>query len=326
MTFIASIVAKKGVALIADSLVTSITRVIEYENFIGYIKKQSQKTPIHEIKIEPIEIVNMFKRKPSHTKDYEEKLFMYDKYTAVTTAGSAEINNKRIEYLIREIVDRNKKNKSYIKRKFDTKIRDFCEFINKQAIEHLNQYDEISNTTFIFSHYDKSKEKTEIVKIAVMACNKSDIHDETFNCIQSVKMEDYYKVVCDGQNRISERIIFGEIDFFLDITPKIVKKVLTYLKIDPKSLPEDYEKQFLIEARSFLPKEFFDDMKVNKLAGLSLQQAVDLASLLMKVEINFQKYTENIPTVGGVIKLAVIDKDGFRYISGNNILKPENIN
>lgn len=67
-------------------------------------------------------------------------------------------------------------------------------------------------------------------------------------------------------------------------------------------------------------------MKINRLADLSLQQAVDLASLLMKIEINFQKYTENIPTVDGVIKLAIIDKDGFKFISGNEILKSENLN
>ena len=70
--------------------------------------------------------------------------------------------------------------------------------------------------------------------------------------------------------------------------------------------------------------KFWDDMKINRLADLSLQQAVDLASLLMKIEINFQKYTENIPTVGGVVKLAIINKDGFKFISGNEILKSEN--
>jgi len=60
-----------------------------------------------------------------------------------------------------------------------------------------------------------------------------------------------------------------------------------------------------------------------KLRDLSLQQAVDLASLLMRIEIDIQKYTENIPSVGGVIKLAVIDADGFRYIAGNEIVKHE---
>lgn len=66
-------------------------------------------------------------------------------------------------------------------------------------------------------------------------------------------------------------------------------------------------------------------MKIIKLSDLSLQQAVDLASLLMRLEIDFQNYTEEISTVGGVIKLAVIDKQGFRYLSGHEIEKPNNI-
>lgn len=326
MTFIASVIAKKGVAIIADSLVTSMTRVIEYDGFLNYIKHKSKSTPLDEIKIDPIEVVKLFKRKPSHTKDYEEKLFMFDKFTAVTTAGSATINKKRIETLMKEIIERNKKNKGYSRKRIDTKIKEFCESINKEAIEHLNEFEEISGTTFIISHYNKSKEKTEVFKVDVMSCNKTDIHDDNFNCVLHKKMDDYYKVVCDGQNRISERILFGEVDFFLDITPKIIRKVISDLKIDPTTLPLDYEKNFFSEARSFLPEQFFNDMKVNKLADLSLQQAVDLAALLMKIEINFQKYTENIPTVGGVVKLAVIDKEGFRFISGNDILKPENLN
>jgi hypothetical protein len=47
-----------------------------------------------------------------------------------------------------------------------------------------------------------------------------------------------------------------------------------------------------------------------------------MAYLLLKMEITFQASTETIPTVGGRIKIAVIDKHGFRYITGHNILKP----
>lgn len=119
--------------------------------------------------------------------------------------------------------------------------------------------------------------------------------------------------------------MFGEIDFFIDITPKIIEKVIADFKIPESSIPENYVIDFFKESKTLLSNEFYDDMKNSKLADLSLQQAVDLASLLMKIEINFQKYTENIPTVGGVVKLAVIDKDGFRFINGHEILKPENL-
>lgn len=326
MTFIASVIAKKGVAVIADSLVTSMEKVIEYNKFLNFFLEKAKTTPIDELKIGPNELFPLFDSKPSHTKDYEEKLFQYDKYTAVTTAGTASINKKRIEYLVKEMIENNKKDKSYNRKRLETKIKDFVYFLNKQTTEHLNELEYISNTTFVFSHYDKGKEQAEIYKVDINPWAKKEITDDTFNCVSFRKMEDYYKVVCDGQNRISERILFGELDFFIEITPKIIEKVIEKLQFPIEKIPSDFVKDFMADARSFLPPQFFEDVKINRLADLSLQQAVDLASLLMKIEMNFQKYTENIPTVGGVIKLAIIDKDGFKFISGNEILKSNNLN
>src|SRR6185312_15444538 len=326
MTFIASVIAKKGVAIIADSLVTSMERIIDYDTFLNFFTEKAKVTPVGEIKIEPAEIVSLFESKPSHTKDYEEKLFQYDSYTAITTAGAASINGKKIEYIIKALIDKNKKDKGYSRKKIETKVKEFVEHLNKQAIEHLNNSDYISTTSFIITHYDRTKEQTIIYKVDIIPCSKTDVKDDSFNCVSFKKMDGYYRVVCDGQNRISERILFGEVDFFIDITPKIIKKVIEKLKIPEKDIPLDFIQNFMHDAKSFLPIQFWDDMKINRLADLSLQQAVDLASLLMKIEIRFQKYTENIPTVGGVIKLAIINKDGFKFISGNEILKSENLN
>ena len=55
-----------------------------------------------------------------------------------------------------------------------------------------------------------------------------------------------------------------------------------------------------------------------------MQEAIDLAALLMALVRDFQKYTEDIPSVGGQIKLAIIDSQGFRFIDGDG-LKPRNI-
>lgn len=325
MTFIASVIAKKGVAIIADSLVTTSNRVIEYNKFLGYFKQKVSQNDINEIKIDPNEILQLFERKPTHTKDFEEKLFEYDDYTAITTAGSAIINKKRIATIINEIILKNKKDKGYKSKKIETKVKEFCQYINHEVIEHINKYDEISNTTFILTHFIKSKEETVIFKIEILPSSKNDITDKKNNCINYKRTEDIFRIVCDGQNRISERILFGEVDFFVYITPKIIEKAIKMLNIPQNSIPNDFLDKFMEDAKVILPNQFYDDMKIHKLADLSLQQAVDLAALLMKIEINFQKYTENIPTVGGVIKLAVIDKKGFRFISGNDIIKPENI-
>lgn len=326
MTFIASVIAKKGVAIIADSLVTSTNRIIEYNNFLDFFKSKAKGTSFKEIKIDPKDILSLFERKPSHTKDYEEKLFKYDNYTAITTAGNAAINNKRIEVIVNEIIAKNKKDKGYPRKRIETKIKEFSLHLNKEIVEHLNAYEEIGHTTFIFTHFIKGKETTIVYKLDVQPNSKENSKADNFNGNEYKLMPDFYRVVCDGQNRISERILFGELDFFLGMAPVLINKVIEKLAIKREALPADFIVNILSDAKSYLPIQFFEDMKINKLSDLSLQQAVDLAALLMKIEINFQKYTENIPTVGGVIKLAVIDKDGFRFISGNDILKPENFN
>ena len=105
MTYIASVVARNGIAIIADSLVTSTRPILEYEKFSKYIgdKKKGLPTKTDNIKLDAEEIVNLFEYKPSHTKDYEDKLLEYDKYLAVTTSGQAVINGKRIGELIETI-------------------------------------------------------------------------------------------------------------------------------------------------------------------------------------------------------------------------------
>lgn len=77
MTFIASVIAKRGVAIIADSLVTTKVPSIELSEFLDFIKSESDKSKSSEVKLDPSEIIKLFKSRPSYTKDYEEKLFKF---------------------------------------------------------------------------------------------------------------------------------------------------------------------------------------------------------------------------------------------------------
>lgn len=327
MTFIASVIAKKGVAIIADSLVTSSRPIIEFEDFnrlmtskIKGLKKNSS------IKIDPNEINNLFKIKPSHTKDYEEKMFEYDKYTAITTAGSAEINEMRIGVLINEMIERNKKNKqSYNRKRIETRVKEFTLFIKKHAIEHIKKRIIIRPTTFIFTHYNHNDDKTTIYKIVVNSCNSEILKkNPDFQLVTYELSPENYKVVCDGQNRISERILFGELQFLGFIIPKILERVSKdYPEVKDKILKPDYIKGVLTDKEILFNQFISEDVKMFKLTDLSLQQATDLAWLLMRIEIEIQKFTENIQTVGGVIKLAVIDKKGFYFIKGHEIIIPK---
>jgi hypothetical protein len=322
MTFIASVVARNGVAIIADSLVTNTHAVVEIERFLKLIDSKN-KNGKKEIKLNPQEIFDLFENKPSHTKNFEEKLFMYDKYTAITTAGSAKINDKRISRLISDIIDKNnKKKKSYNSKSISTKISEFCSFLKEEALQHLEKHTTIRQTTFIVTHFEKITNKTIVYKINLRAASKKTIEeDKEFELIQASQSTDIEKVICEGQNRIAERILYGEFYTIFDLIPKIVNQVFDDFKIDKSNFTNEYFEK-IRKNKNIIHPTLFSDMKMFKLTELSIQQAVDLANLLMHIEMDFQNYTEDIPTVGGVIKIAVIDKNGFKFIAGDDIKKP----
>ncbi len=314
MTFIASVVARDGVAIIADSLVTHSRSVIELSDLVNLVKQKKS------VSLDLKELVDLAKNKDSHTKDFEEKLFEYDKFTCITTAGNAEIDGKKIREIVEKKVNINKRNQNYKKFDINEKVLDFCDYIEKELRRHVKNKKRVSSTIFIVTHYDAKLKKTIIYKINSKDCNQNDLKDPNFKIIDPPlnPEPDIYKVVCDGQNRISETILFGGIDNIISVIQDTIQK----LKADFNLTDTQISGKYIEETTQSLIPLIHEDIKMFKLSELSIQQAVDLASLLMKIEIDFQKYTTNIPTVGGVIKIATINKDGFKFISGHEIIRP----
>lgn len=321
MTFIATVVAKKGVAIIADSLVTTVRPILELQDFENLLKNKIAKPSKEPIKIDPAEIGALFKKRPSHTKDFEEKLFEYDKYTAITTAGAAVINGLKIEKVIDNIVKHNnstKERRSYARKRIFTKVKDFGKKIEVLARQHINKYSFIGSTTFLITHFDKIKETVSIHKVTINGTRKKNLNPNTE--LVTIVDRTGHKVVCDGQNRISEKILYGELLHLLDFVPQLVAKISQDCPQISSVINNKEYIMNLLQDKDLISKNLIDDMKIYKLTDLSLQQAADLANLLMRIEMDIQKFTENIPVVGGVIKLAVIDKNGFKFISGHEII------
>lgn len=324
MTFIATVIAKTGAAIIADSLVTTSTPTIVYSDFISFLKEEVKKSKKNDIRLSPQEVMSLFRSRPSYTKDYEEKLFKYDDYTAVTTSGLATINDKRISLIVREIIDKNKKDSAYDRKSVETKARRFCKELGKEVKTHINKRGEIYRTRFIYTHFSKRERTTTVYKIDIIPTKKEELKEPTYECIKIEKADNYEKVISNGQNRISERILYGSIGEVYTLIPRLTEKIFKDFKINANDVPKNYISN-LRKDKSIVSPKLFEEMQIFKLSELSLQQAVDLASLLMRIEIDFQTYTENIPTVGGVVKIAVIDENGFKYVSGNEVTKPINI-
>ena len=285
---------------------------------------ESRKGTDGTINLDYKELASIFVSRPSHTKNYEEKLFLYDPFSVVTTAGSAAINGKRIEELVEELIIQNNTDPDHVNKELETRVVDFCDFFAAKVTEHVNSNGRFNGTSFIYTNYNKDTHRTCIYKIYLHGAFKKDIDDPNFKPYDYHIQPDIFKVVCDGQNRISERILFGDIDTTTTLIPKIVNQIIKDhgLSVNPETYSE-----VVFEAlqKSGQLATLNDDMKMFQISSLSLQQAVDLACLLMRLEMDFQQYTQNIPTVGGLIKLATIDKDGIKLISGNGIMKPEYI-
>lgn len=326
MTFIASVVAKNGVAVIADSLVTTSQNVLDYDAFLALLKdKFNPNDPNAPLHLDPQDILGRFQLKPTHTKDYEEKLFQFDHWTAITTAGNAVLNGKRISALIRELLPKiqgrtlgTTRKKGIDPKPIEELVEDFRSLLDIEIREAVTRDGQISSTTFIISNYNVAGSKTRIFTVTVPVCSKTDIADPAAKIAQSFENPAFFRVVCDGQNRLSNKLLFGVFPALMDASRKIINKVLADFKIDPATIPPEYQKS-LIDDDSIVPSSIFDDLKIFKLVDLSLQQAVDLARLLMRIEIDFQKYTENIPTVGGLIKIATINESGFKWKAGHDV-------
>lgn len=321
MTFIASVIAKKGVAIIADSLVTSQMPILHYGEFLKYIRSLPDNGN-GGTAIDLDDILELFNSEPVFTKDYEEKLFQLNKFTAVTTTGAAYINEKNISDLIEEFKSQTT-DINDMAVPFEHKLQQFSSFLNAQVREHIIKYDSMDYCAFLFTYYERHSHNTHVYKMYIQEIDSEYLNDLNYNYVNLQKQLDWMKVVCDGQNKLSEKILYGTGKELFQVFPKFLDNLIRVLNIQNFSAPENlndvmYEDEYF---RNF----FWGNIELLNLTELSVQQAVDLACLLMRLEVDFQKYTKNIPTVGGVIKLAVIDESGFRFISGHNIEAPKHI-
>ena len=177
MTFIASVIAKDGVAIIADSLVTSMNQVVEWKEFAAFLKNKIDNSGGQNVSLNPVDILNLFNKKPSHTKDFEDKLFQYDKYTAITTAGAAYINGKSVGKIVIEISKELSKIKGHLNKTFERRVKEFSEKLNEYTKKHLEKNQSIQGTTFIFTSFDKLSNKTKICKVNVEPNDSKKIKD-----------------------------------------------------------------------------------------------------------------------------------------------------
>ncbi|SDE91337.1 hypothetical protein [Chitinophaga filiformis] len=323
MTFIASVIAKKGVAVIADSLATFSKNVVTYDQFMDYLKRKQGNANSNEISINRNELIGLFEKKPSHTTDYAEKLFQFDKFTAITLAGASQIGRKTIEHLIQELVAINEEDENYYSKTVATRVMDFCRFMEEKVRACIAVRGYIGRSILLFTHYESITEKTIIYRIVIDKAVVQGIEEREWKYVSYERISEKSYVVIEGQDNISRKILEEKSHSSLDFIPCILEEMMEDFNLPLESITPVYVGQLANKIDLKLGYKKGDSEIQQTLSKLSLQQAVNMAYLFLKLEMTFQTFIEKIPTVGGVIKIAVIDKQGFRYVTGHNILKPD---
>ncbi len=208
----------------------------------------------------------------------------------------------------------------YYAKPITERLTEFCDKIKEEVIEHLKNYD-VRETDFIFSHFNRIKNEPQIFVIKIKEIDKSSFDPADPSLVTFVERTNLM-VVTDGQDSFVDRLIFGSLYRNIHkVKQAFVKYIEDKIK-PPAELLEECKNE--IAHIDFMKSEIQEDIFSIDFRELSLQEAVDFACLLIKIVMDIQVYTEKIPTVGGLIRLAVISKDkGFDWISGDKIIPPK---
>lgn len=319
MTFIASVIARDGVAIVVDSFTTTMERTMKFEDFEKYLDESD------EGEIDLKELLRLFEEKPSYTRDYAEKLTRYDKYTAITSAGHAQINGVLVKDLMVRASKKFQKLPGYTKQTIEEKIDDLVKELEVDIRKHIKKAGVIDTCEFIVSHYNKKDSRAQVFKIVVKPTTNDELKDTKREFIK-VKDESTFGVVASGQDRIIDRMLFGSLYRTAPrLTRKVAGAIFKEMKCRKATRTRVIDSLFPDSTDDFvLIKDVRSDLNMVSVRELRLQEALNFAALLMRIVRDIQVYTQNTPTVGGLIKLAVISKEeGYTDIQGHEILAPE---
>ncbi len=129
-----------------------------------------------------------------------------------------------------------------------------------------------------------------------------------------------FRPIFGGQSREIERIVYGaDTDAMLRLegrhkitTSSYLRRVLREKGVEIEGeLPE-----LLSSERIFDPNEFLLPSMTPNWGDFSEQNAIDCVTYFVRIMCDVQRFNSRMPTVGGHIHIALIDRDdGFRFIS-----------
>jgi len=276
MTFIASVIAKNGVALVSDSLIMSTNPLFAYGRFKHFFNSGGREHLVYlnqktaNFPIEPIE------QPISTMAESEAKLFCIDRFTGLSFCGNAVLNGIPVPALVQAFVDGWHSNAPLAEYSIENLVYDFASFIKKHANHHLQEWKRIFPTAFLLTHFSPNAYETTVWHVVVKQID-SVFSEDLARAMVDVLQLPKWKVVCDGNTPVCNRLLFGQTD----------------------------------------AKQRQPSMPVEGLKEMELAEAVDFARLLLSTEMEFEHFFGKVKTIGGKMQLAVIDGNGFRFLAGH---------
>jgi len=206
---------------------------------------------------------------------------------------------------------------------FVNRMERFHEELTRQFEEVLKAEGAIGDSVYIVSHFCTSEKKAFAYKFTIRRNSLENYSEEE----ELVLVDDGMNrtVVCDGQDQIIDRMLYGSLYRQARwIAYKVADQLCKQLNLSETEAETAIDKLMQVELNNFvLNEEVIDELHLVNIRELSMQEAVNFASLLIRIVRDVQMYSENIPTVGGVIKLAVIkQKGGFEALHGDKLSIP----
>jgi hypothetical protein len=312
MSFIATVSAGKGFAMIADSLEIPELPLPEFTLFADNVHSSYYQESEEDIfRLQNQSLSSPLQRSEAEQlcrEDHAEKLFQIDPFSAIAAARIISINDKGLYDLLEEFKE-GWQEQDHSSRGFAAKLNGLCDFINREIKLHLKNYGYLNGNVLIIAHYDVHTMSTNTFKIRIRDRHyDSPQYSDSFLLLQ----QKFSKILINGSTHISKAfLLWFERAQVRDVSRQVRNIIKRIHSVDNRlpgefihTLKHDRFYQFLLSP----------DYKKIDIANLSVQQAIDLASMLIQLEIDYYRFKKVEAKVGGVIRLAVVDKEGFRFI------------
>ncbi|MFA5223635.1 MAG: hypothetical protein WC431_00490 [Candidatus Omnitrophota bacterium] len=322
MTTLVALSTKDALVLGCDSLGSRTRRVIDPGDLIGFFNLDDKGFPL-KLDGEGKPLLKSFDdiylrsvSVPSEHMTHMTKVFLLDPLKAgVMLTGITSVGERTIKSLVDEFKTKKLK---LMKSKVYT-VKDIAD----KLLEHILQYYE--------KEYPDEKSRPEL-ELILGGYGKKEALPEIYRIklpVKSIELqlgsqgESRFGIVFGGQMKEIQRIVFGT-DFgnrlelrkrHIELLKKYREKIIGLLKQNNITFQiPDFSKDELSELEIFTDQWNLEGFEANW-GDFSEQNAIECVDFFVNIMIKSQQFSSGMPTVGGEVHIALINKDKARFVS-----------